>query len=268
MSARAKFSSASSGPPWSGARLPQGRLDALLQLGLLAIAYCLYRLVRGLVYEGQVATAFENARTLVRLEQGMGLFFEPGLQAWALGSPWLVWAASLAYLKSHFVVTAAFFTWLYLARNGAFYYVRNTFLVSMAIGMSGYAAFPTAPPRLLSGWGFAHTVATLVGAAAVDGVEALCNPFAAVPSMHVAFALLVAAPALMLVRRPALKVAWAVYPVIVTLVVMITGNHFWLDVALGALVAAASAGAAHLGLGRAWPEAWGWHDARRAEAAA
>jgi len=95
----------------------------------------------------------------------------------------------------------------------------------------------------------------------------LYNPFAAVPSMHVAFALMIAIPAIKLVRPLALKVAWALYPVLVTFVVMVTANHFWLDVALGALVAAVSASAASHALARARPDAWSWR-ARRTEAVA
>ena len=237
-------------------RLPQGRGDALRQVALFVVAYGLYRLVRGGVYDGQVAVAFENARTLVALERDIGLFFEPALQGWALGETWLVRAASLAYVKSHFVVTTAFLIWLYVAHNAAFYYVRDMFMLAIGIGLAGYAAFPTAPPRLLPEWGFTDTVAGMVGPAAVDGVEALYNPFAAVPSMHVAFALMVAIPAVMVVRRRAFKLAWAAYPWLVTFVVMVTGNHFWLDAALGAAVATVSACAAHAAAGRARPHAW------------
>ena len=61
----------------------------------------------------------------------------------------------------------------------------------------------------------------------------LFNPYAAVPSMHVAFALMIAVPAVLLVRNRVLKVLWVVYPLLVTFVVVVTGNHFWIDAALG-----------------------------------
>jgi membrane-associated phospholipid phosphatase len=79
--------------------------------------------------------------------------------------------------------------------------------------------------------------------------------------MHVAFALMIAIPAIQLVRHRTLKIAWALYPMLVTFVVLATGNHFWLDAVLGALVAAVSAYAAKEALARARPEAWAWRTA-------
>ncbi|MGI8944798.1 MAG: phosphatase PAP2 family protein [Thermoleophilaceae bacterium] len=243
--------------------LPHGWTDALRQLALFAGAYYIYRLVRGIV-DGQAALAFENARTLVDVERTLGLFFEPGLQAWAQSQAWIVTVANWMYVNSHFIITTTFLVWLYLARNHAFYYVRNMFMIAMGLALVGYLAFPTAPPRYMPEWGFNDTVASFVGEAAEQSANVLYNPFAAVPSMHVAFALMIAIPAIKLVRSRALKLVWSVYPVIVTFVVMITANHFWLDVALGALVAAISAWAASHALARARPEAWAWRT-RRAE---
>jgi len=242
--------------------LPQGWIDALRQLALFAGAYYAYRIVRGLV-DGQAALAFENARNLVDVERTMGLFFEPGLQAWAQSEEWIVTVANWMYVNSHFVVTTTFLIWLYIARNHAYYYVRNMFMIAMGLALVGYLAYPTAPPRYMPEWGFTDTVATFVGDAAEQSANVLYNPFAAVPSMHVAFALMVAIPAIKLVKTRALKVAWALYPVLVTFVVVVTANHFWLDAALGALVAAISAAGASYALGRARPAAWAWRTARR-----
>ncbi len=250
----------------SGRWLPQGWIDALRQLLLFAGAYYAYRLVRGFV-DGQATLAFENARTLVDVERALGLFFEPGLQAWAQGEAWIMTGANWMYVNSHFVVTTTFLVWLYVARNHAFYYVRNMFMIAMALALAGYVAYPTAPPRYFPEWGFTDTVAEFVGDAAARSADVLYNPFAAVPSMHVAFALMIAIPATKLVRARALRLAWAFYPLVVTFVVVVTANHFWLDAALGAMVAAASATAASCALARARPEAWAWRT-RRAEAVA
>jgi membrane-associated phospholipid phosphatase len=244
----------------TGRWLPSGWLDAIRQLALFAGAYYVYRLVRGFV-DGQAGLAFENARALVDIERSLGLFFEPGLQAWAKGEVWLLTFANWMYVNSHFVVTTTFLIWLYLARNHAYYYVRNMFLVAMGLALVGYMAFPTAPPRFLPEWGFTDTVANFVGETAETSADVLYNPFAAVPSMHVAFALMIAVPAVMLVRNRVLKGLWAVYPLVVTFVVMVTANHFWLDAALGALVAAVSAYAASAAFARARPEAWAWRTA-------
>ena len=245
----------------SGRWLPNGWLDAIRQLALFAGAYYLYRIVRGLV-DGQAGLAFENARNLVDFERSVGLFFEPGLQAWARGQEWILVWANWMYVNSHFVITTTFLIWLYIARNYAFYYVRNMFMVAMTLALAGYVVYPTAPPRFLPEWGFTDTVANFVGQGASNSASALYNPFAAVPSMHVAFALMIAVPATMLVRNRLLKVFWAIYPALVTFVVMATANHFWMDAALGALVAAASASAASYAFARVRPDAWAWRTAK------
>jgi membrane-associated phospholipid phosphatase len=244
----------------SGRWLPNGWLDAIRQLALFAGVYYLYRLVRGFV-DGQAGLAFENARTLVDIERSLGLFFEPGLQAWARGEEWLLTFANWMYVNSHFVVTTTFLIWLYLARNHAFYFVRNMFMVSMVLALIGYLAYPTAPPRFLPEWGFTDTVASFVGDSAESTADVLYNPFAAVPSMHVAFALMISIPAIRLVRRRPLKVFWAVYPAIVTFVVVVTANHYWFDAVVGALVAGASAWMATAAFARVRPDAWAWRTA-------
>jgi PAP2 superfamily len=241
----------------SGFLLPQGIFDCLRQLALFAGAYYLYRIVRGQV-DGEAVAAFENARSLVDIERAMGLFFEPGLQTWAAGEEWITHGASWMYVNSHFMITTTFLIWLYLFRNHAFYFVRNMFMIAMGLALAGYVLFPTAPPRFLPEWGFSDTVETFFGETVSKNADVLYNPFAAVPSMHVAFALMIAVPAIKLVKPRSLKVAWGVYPAIVTFVVIVTANHFWLDAFLGALVAAVSAYAASAGLGRARPEAWAW----------
>jgi hypothetical protein len=242
---------------WSSRWLPQGWLDALRQLLLFAGAYYLYRIVRGAV-DGQVTVAFENARQIVHVERSLGLFFEAGLQNWALNNHWVVDAANWMYINSHFLVTTTFLIWLYLARNESYYYVRNMFMVAMGLALVLYIVYPTAPPRFLPEWGFADTVSDAVGQANAANVNLLYNPYAAVPSMHVAFALMVGIPAMKIVRPLLLKAIWAIYPVIVTLVVIVTANHWWMDAVFGAAVAAVAAVAATNAFGRARPEAWSW----------
>jgi membrane-associated phospholipid phosphatase len=241
--------------------LPKGRLDLLRQLVLFCGAYYAYRIVRGVV-DGQAVAAYEHAREVIHVERALGLFFEPALQDWTQGHGWLITVCNWMYVNSHFVVTTTFLGWLYLARNEAYYYVRNMFMVAMGLALVLYVAYPTAPPRFMPEQGFTDTVAQFVGPGAEGSANVLYNPYAAVPSMHVAFALMIAVPAVMLVRRRALKVLWAIYPAIVSFVVVATGNHFWIDGALGAAVAAVSAYAASAAFARLRPEAWGWYTTR------
>jgi membrane-associated phospholipid phosphatase len=135
------------------------------------------------------------------------------------------------------------------------------FMVAMLIAIAGYVLFPTAPPRFLPEWGFQDTVSDFFGDGVAQTTTVLYNPYAAMPSMHVAFSLMIAVPAIKLVRHRALKLVWSLYPLLVTFVVISTGNHFWLDAAFGAVVAAAAAWIATTAFARARPEAWAWRSA-------
>ena len=228
-----------------GRRLPHGWGDLLLQLGLFFVAYQGYQLVRGLV-DGKAALAFDNAETIVSIEKGLGTFFEPGLQAALLDQTWLIDLANWAYVNTHFVITTTFLAWLYLFRNRHFAFVRNMFLVAMGLALIGYAAFPTAPPRMLPNEGFTDTIATY---SAVDqdsnAVSLLVNKYAAVPSMHISFALMIAGTGVAIVANRVGRAIWALYPLLVFAVVVVTANHYWLDAVAGAVVAAAAALIAH-----------------------
>jgi membrane-associated phospholipid phosphatase len=240
--------------------MPRGPADAARQWLLFAAAYYVYRLVRGLV-DGHPNVAYQHARDILDLERDLHTFVEKDIQQWAVSNPFLIHAANWLYVNSHFLVTTVFLIWLYTMRNHAYYFVRNMFLVSMVFALAGYVFFPTAPPRFLPEWGFQDTVADYFGNAASQTASVLYNPYAAIPSMHVAFALMIAVPAIQLVRGRALKAIWMFYPLLVTFVVVATGNHFWFDAALGALIAGCSALLAKAAFARARPEAWAWRTA-------
>lgn len=228
-----------------GRRLPHGWRDLLLQLGLFFFAYQGYQVVRGLV-DTKAALAFENAATIVEIERGIGTFFEPGLQAALIDDAWLIEIANWLYVNTHFVITTTFLAWLYLFRNEHFPFVRNMFMVAMGIALAGYALFPTAPPRMLPGEGFVDTLASFTGVEQdSNAVSLLVNKYAAVPSMHIGFALMIAGTGVSIVANRAGRVVWALYPLLVFAVVVVTANHFWLDAAAGALVALAAALVAH-----------------------
>jgi hypothetical protein len=235
--------------------LPHGCLDALRQLALFAAAYFSYSLARGLV-DGKAAAAFQHARALISVERTLHLFVEPSVQAWASGSHWLIGAATWMYINAQTSVTVGALVFLYLRRNSSFYFVRNMFMVAMAIALIGYIFFPTAPPRFLPEWGFFDSVADFTGVPQGNAsVNALFNPYAAVPSMHVAFALMIGVTLARLARWRVARAFWLLYPLIITFVTVATANHFLADAILGALTAGASAYAARA-MAHARPQAW------------
>jgi hypothetical protein len=246
-----------------GAHLPKGWGDAFRQIGLFALADICYETVRG-VAEGQATAAYANADKVVEAERATGTFFEADLQSALLGHQWLIETANWLYMNTHFVITTAFLVWLYVFRNEAFYFVRNMFLVAMAFALVGYTVFPTAPPRLLPELGFVDTITDFSNVNHDSAlVKLFINPYAAVPSMHIAFALMISVPAVRISRHLASKVVWALYPLLVLFVVIVTANHFWLDAAAGALVAVLAALVAHRVLAGYGPGSWAWQTAHR-----
>jgi hypothetical protein len=244
-----------------GSRLPRGWTDLLLQLALFFGVYQGYQVVRGLS-EGKSALAFDNAERIIDVERALGTYFEASLQSSLLDNEWVIDFANWMYVNSHFVITTSFLAWLYLFRNEHFYLVRNMFMVAMLIALTGYLLFPTAPPRLMPQEGFIDTIASFTAIEQDNkAVSLLVNKYAAVPSMHIGFASMIAIPGILLVRNRIGKLAWGLYPFLVLFVIVVTGNHFWLDAAAGAAVAAMAAAIAHRLLAPVRPGHWAFRPA-------
>ena len=247
--------------------LPKGGSDALLQLSIFVAADILYETVRGIA-ESNEAVPFENARSIMSAERSLHIFFEQSIQSWAMGQRVLIDLANFMYVNSHFVITTSALVWLYLRHNGRFYFVRNMFVVAMGLALIGYLLVPTAPPRFFPELGFVDTIAYYVNVKHDSGfVTLFFNPYAAVPSMHVAFALLISVPAILTVKRIVFKTLWALYAPVVAFVVVVTGNHWLMDAIAGAAVAAAAAIISLRVLSRVRPAAWSWAPAAREAAA-
>jgi membrane-associated phospholipid phosphatase len=243
--------------------LPHGWADVVRQVSLFVLAYGLYEVVRGLVATQGTTRPYADATRIIDLERLVHVFVEPSVQAWAARSTWIMDGADWIYLNAHLLVTLGALMFVYLRRNDSFYFVRNMFLIAMAIALVGYAVYPTAPPRLLPGWGFTDSIAQFLGVAHLDEGpgHGLLNFYAAVPSMHVGFAAMVGGSMSRLVRPRAARMAWCAYPVLIAFIVVATGNHFLIDVVLGFLTAGVSALAATQLLARARPNAWAFSGA-------
>ena len=234
---------------------PHGYLDAVWQIVLFMLVYYAYRLARGAV-DGQAATAFQHGRDLIALERGTHTFIEPSVQAWTTSTGWLIDITSYMYVHFHFTLTISALLYIYLFHNRSFYFVRNMLAAAMVIALIGYVVFPTAPPRFFPEWGFTDSVSNFTGVPQDSvTVNALFNPFAAVPSMHVAFALMLGWPLARLCRHRVARILWFSWPFVLTFVVVATGNHFVADALAGALVAGVAAYSAEL-LARTRPHAW------------
>jgi len=238
-----------------GRVLPNGWLDLLRQVALFGLAYLLYRLVEGAVASNSYV-AFTHARQLISLERSLHIFVEPQVQAWATSSHLLVVIATYIYINAQTTILIGLLLYLYVAHNRNYYFVRNMLFVGMAIGLLGYGLFPTAPPRFMPEWGFIDTIHQVTGVSGNSTIAGFFfNPYAAVPSMHVACAVMLGWTFARLVRSRVAKTLWALWPLFITFMTVITGNHFLIDAVLGLLVAGVSLVAARA-LAALRPHAW------------
>jgi len=221
--------------------LPRGYGDFIRQLAIWFGFYVAYQVARGLA-DRDAARAFENGLKVIDIERRAGVLFELSLQGFLSSSELLIRLTSWTYWLSQFALLGLALLWVYVRRNESFLRFRNTVLVANSIGLIGYIALPTAPPRMFPDFGFVDTLALFSnlnhGSAAIQFAS---NPYAAMPSLHAADALIVGVAMALIVRRPIFKLLWLAWPVWVSFAVIATGNHFWLDIAAGIAVAALGA---------------------------
>jgi membrane-associated phospholipid phosphatase len=196
-----------------------------------------YQVARGLA-DRNPPKAFDNGLHVIGIERHANALFEVTLQRLVDGSQVLATAASWTYWNSEFTVLGLALLWVYLRRNEAFVNFRNSILLANVIGLIGYVLLPTAPPRMFPDLGFSDTLSNFGELNHGSGViEFAANPYAAMPSLHAADALIVGLVLASVCRSKVAKVLWLLWPAWVWFSVMATGNHFWLDVVAGVIVA-------------------------------
>jgi hypothetical protein len=214
------------------------RRDWVAQLAVVLGAFGVYEAARHAM-EPNWAQAFANAERVLTTEQVLGLAWEQSLQRAFLALPDLVAALNLFYFVGHFLFTGVFFVWLYRRSRSGFRSFRDGFLVATAISVVVHWLFPTAPPRLAD-VGLEDTLLLFSGIDIGSPTSAAySNPVAAVPSLHAAYALGVGIGVIRYARVQWLRVAGWVYPPLVLLTIVVTGNHFVLDAIAGIAVLAA-----------------------------
>jgi hypothetical protein len=209
--------------------LPRGWTHFALQIAIWFGFLFAYQLARSFA-DRNTAKAFQNGLRVIDFEKGANALFELTFQRLTLSSHWLGELASWTYWNSEFTVVGVALLWVYLRRHDTFARFRNTILLANVLGLIGYVAMPTAPPRMFASFGFVNDHR--------DGLVRLAaNPYAAMPSLHAADALIVGLTLAFLVRRPLARTFWLLWPGWVWFCVMATANHYWLDVVGGISVA-------------------------------
>jgi membrane-associated phospholipid phosphatase len=231
-------------------QLPRGWLDLFRQLLIWFGFVFAYQIARGIADQNDAA-AFSNARGIVDFERRATGLWELSLQSWAESSHSIAVSMQWTYWLSQFAVVGLALLWVYLRRHDSFTRFRNVLMLANVIGLFGYVLLPTAPPRMLPEFGFVDTLAALgTPNHGSSFIQLASNPYAAMPSLHSADALVVGIALAVLVRSPILKLLWLAWPVWVWISVMATGNHFWLDILAGVAVAAVAAAIIY------WRETW------------
>jgi PAP2 superfamily protein len=203
-----------------------------LELLLVGVLLGVYRYGR-IVIGHSSAEAFDNASELIGWERALQLPNELAVQHLLLSSEWVARIANVYYFSVHFPLTAAFLIWMFVRSREQYTRIRTSLAMLTGFALVIHAAFPLAPARMLNGLGFVDTAA-MYGPnvyAQSPQTDTVANQFAAMPSLHFGWAVMVAIGIIRVSRSP-LRWLWIAHPVITLLVIVGTGNHYWMDAAV------------------------------------
>jgi hypothetical protein len=223
-------------------RTATGWFWVLQQVAVVVAGIVVYFGVRGLT-EGRPATALDNAADVLAFEQRVGLDVEHQVQDLLVGRDWLTDIANWVYIWGHWPVITVVLVWLALRHRTYFLRLRNAMMISGAVGLVIYATYPVAPPRL-AGLGLVDTVTERSEAYRILQPPGFVNQYAAMPSLHVGWDLLVGIIVATAASTVVLRWIGYLMPVLMASAVVLTANHFLIDGVAGAALALAGFGAA------------------------
>lgn len=211
------------------------RIPVLYEVLGVVGAYFAYFAVRGAT-ESEFDRALGHAELIRRFEQGLGLFQEPRLQAAILDKQWVVDLANWVYVWGHWPIIAGVAVWLYRSHRERYRLLRNAMLISGGIGLVIFTTFPVAPPRLAD-MGLVDTVVQNSDLYRVLQPPALTNQYAAVPSLHFGWNLLIGIAIFRESSRLSGRIVGVLSPLAMFAAVVLTGNHYIIDTVVGGTVA-------------------------------
>lgn len=212
-----------------------GLRDVVTQFALVFAAALAYFGVRGLT-EGSESVAVANADRVLDLEATIGMDVERSLQAFVLDHHAIVTVANWVYIWGHWPVIGVTLVWLYRRHHDSYTVLRNAMFISGAIGLVIFMSFPVAPPRLMPS-GFVDTVTERSNSYRLLQPPSLVNKFAAVPSLHVGWNLLVGILIFKNSRHRLMKLFAVAGPLFMASAVVLTANHYIVDALIGSAVA-------------------------------
>jgi PAP2 superfamily protein len=231
-------------------RAPRSWRRGARELALVGVAYAAYDFSRFLV-QGQQHSAFVHAMKLMHLEQALDVAWEQTVNQAISAHRLLAVPADYMYATLHYIVTPVVLVWLWRRHRGAYPRARTTLVVATILALIGFTLLPVAPPRMLPG--FVDTMARYAdagwwsqAASAPRGVGQYTNQFAAMPSLHVGWALWCGWQVYRHARRAWVRGLGVLYPVLTSVVVIATGNHYLLDAFAGVAVVVLAGGLVRL----------------------
>ncbi|MFF9211052.1 MULTISPECIES: phosphatase PAP2 family protein [unclassified Streptomyces] len=222
---------------------PRTRLRWWTELPLILLVYGCYSAGR-LLARGDVSDAVDHGLAILRIEKFLHINAEHPLNRLFTRNPWLGIPADFWYASLHYLITPALLVWMFRAHAAHYRAARTWLMTSTFLGLIGFTLLPTCPPRLLAaGHGFVDTMAHYSSygwwggeASAPRGMGGMTNQYAAMPSLHVGWALWCGVMLWRFGGTRATRIAAVVYPLGTTLVVMGTANHYLLDAVAGVAV--------------------------------
>lgn len=210
--------------------------DLATNIALLGVLWLAYTTARTLTAD-DILNARQNATELMRLQASVGLPSEALLQSRVLHLPGLLRAANTHYVALHFPATIFFLAWVWLRHRSAFGRIRNTLVAATGMGLLLHVTFPLAPPRMFAG--FVDTARWLGPDPYELSISAAANQIAAMPSMHVGWAMIVAVGVSWILHSP-FRWLSMLHPAVTCAVVLVTANHYWTDAIVALLIVAAA----------------------------
>ncbi len=216
------------------------RRQVMLELGLLTVLYLFYSLGRAWV-ASEPSAAVQRGRELLHWEQVVNIDVEPVLNHAVSAIVPVAVACCLIYATLHYVLTPAALMWVFRRRPREYARARSSLVLATAAGLAIFALAPVAPPRLLPDGQFIDTMAQYASygwwsdaGSAVRGMQGLTNQYAALPSLHIGWAVWVALVVWRATPSRRMRTLAVSYPLLISVVVVVTGNHYLIDVAAGA----------------------------------
>ena len=214
-------------------------LEIVREVAQVLVAFLVYNLGRMLATQ-ELGRADAHARGVLDVERWLRLPAEATLQTWALGHDWMVELANRYYVSVHFPLTIAVLVWLYRYRRPAYHWAKRALLGATGVALVFTLLLPVTPPRLLGSLGMVdtgHAGGISIYQAPVLG--SMSNEYAAMPSLHVGWALLIAV-VLISACHTRWRWLWLLHPIATVFVVVSTANHYWLDGIAGSILVLAA----------------------------